>query len=173
MKIHMLRYLAAPAAVLALTGAYFHGDRLSLDFPDGWKQETDSKGIVSVKNADGTALCNTQTNDMPGLKDAQLSEINAEFNHIFTAADWSNLMAIKVEDLTVSEGEKRPFADAYFHVGTMVVKAGAITEYETKVRFGVYILPGRLTMVGCYAKTSNFEANRAVFEKTVSSLRPW
>ncbi len=43
----------------------------------------------------------------------------------------------------------------------------------TMARFGVYVLPGRVTMAGCCVLAANYGAWETTFENTVSSLRPW
>ena len=41
------------------------------------------------------------------------------------------------------------------------------------VRYGFYVLPGRISMTGCYALTPDYPAYKPVLEKVVASFRPW
>ena len=124
----------------------------------------------TISTTDGVN-CNAQTNEVEAMKDLRLSQINAEFDHVFSVSDWANLLDIPASTLTVSKGERRPFGDAYYQIATLGMKADDNTPM--KARFGVYVLPGRVTMAGCYAPTSSFASWEATFEQTVSSLRPW
>ena len=172
-KTTLAALLAAPLAVLALGGMYHRGNKLTIEFPDGWsKPTTDKEGIITTKGPGGV-LCNAQTNEPAGMKDLTLDQINSEFNHVFNAVDWGNIMSIDPANIAVSEGQKRPFGDAYYQIATLTLKPGTFGSNEVMMRFGAYVLPGRITMSGCYARSADFANWRPIFEQSVSSLRPW
>jgi len=83
MKLTSLSKLAAaPLAVLALTGANFRGDRLSIVFPEAWSApETGADGLTQTFESKPGSNCNTQTKDLPGLAKATLTQINADTGH--------------------------------------------------------------------------------------------
>jgi hypothetical protein len=168
----LVHFLAPPLAVLALTGAHYHGDRLSITFPDGWSApaEKDTKGLVETREADPGANCNVQTTDIASMAGDTLEEINSVYGHVFKQADWADLLGVDEKQLTVVASEIRPFADAYFHIGTLRIQ---INGQDVRARYGFYVLPGRVTMAGCYAAAPDYAAHSALFEKTIDSFRPW
>lgn len=173
MRFSWITSLAAPAlAVLALTGAFYHGDRLSIDFPDGWTiAAPDKDGLVTATKPGDKANCNVQTRDLSALGNATLTDINAEYGHVFTVADWADLLGQKPEDLTLELSNISPFADAFYHTATFRMKASPTREVS--VRYGFYVLPGRISMAGCYALSADYPAARAELEKVIASFRPW
>jgi hypothetical protein len=45
----LAKFVAAPLAVLALTGAHYHCDRVSINFPDVWEApKTEAAGLVTI-----------------------------------------------------------------------------------------------------------------------------
>jgi hypothetical protein len=168
----LTKLAVGPLAILMLTGANFKGDRLSVVFPDGWSPpETGADGLTQSFESKPGPNCNTQTKDLPGLAKATLAQINADTGHAFSAAEWADFLGYPATSITVVDSEIRPFADAYFHVGTLRIKTdqGA----DVMMRHGFYVLPGRITMTGCYAEPANFDSKYAVFDRVVNSLRPW
>jgi hypothetical protein len=77
---------------------------------------------------------------------------------------------VKPAQITVVKSELRPFADAYFHVATLRLQ---LDTQDVTARYGFYVLPGRVSMAGCYAASPDYAAHSALFEKTIDSLRPW
>jgi hypothetical protein len=50
------KLLAPPLAVLALTAGVYHGDRVTINFPDGWSApDTVADGIVASRQGDSDA----------------------------------------------------------------------------------------------------------------------
>lgn len=172
MRFNWIIGIAAPAlAALALTGAVYQGDRLSIDFPEGWTLEgPDTDGLVKATAPAGTVNCNVQTRDVPALG-TSLAAINAEYAHVFTVAEWADLLGQKTEDMTLELSDMSPFADAFYHTATFNLKVDA-TKTVT-VRYGFYVLPGRISMTGCYALAADYPANKALFDNVVASFRPW
>ncbi len=168
----LAKLVAAPLAVLALTGAHYHGDRVYINFPDGWEApKTEAEGLVTIHEGATGANCNIQTKDLDSLADSTLAEINLNYSHAFDIAEWADFLAIEASDITIIKGEVRPFADAYFHIATLRIKIDKSTD--AMVRYGFYVLPGRVTMAGCYVKADQFPSYSALFDTTISSLRPW
>ena len=168
-----IRLAAAPFAVLALTAGNFHGDRASIIFLDSWSApENKTDGLVSV-NAPGEsgANCNVQTVDIASLEAFTLAQINADTAHPYSVTEWADFLALKPEQIVIDKNEVRPFADAWFHIATLRIKIEQTPEVT--VRHGFYILPGRVTMAGCYVGSTQYAAYSELFETTVSSLRPW
>lgn len=170
----LARLLAAPLAFMAFTGLYHRGTQFTIEFPDGWSAPSSAgNDIIQVKNETAGVICNAQTNFMATLKDSRLADLNARYSTVFTAADWADFLSVPVDEISVRTGERRPFGDAFFQVATLDVKPGTFVSSATVIRFGTYILPGRVTMAACYASAASYADWEAVFEKTVSSLRPW
>lgn len=170
--IWIVKIAASAVAMLALTGAFYHGDRLSIDFPADW--------IITGPNADdltsatepGTVVnCNVQTRDVAALASSTLAEINAEYGHVFSVAEWADLLGQKPENLTLEQSDLSPFADAYYHTATFRMKVDATSE--ATVRYGFYVLPGRVSMAGCYVRSSDYPAYKLRFENVIASFRPW
>ena len=173
MKFSQIAKVAAPAlAVLTLTGAFFHGDRISIDFPSDWTITTpDADGIVTAHEPDTQVNCNVQTRDLPALAKSSLADINAEYGHVFNVAELADLLGREPEDLTLLLSDMSPFADAFYHTSTFSLTVDANTEVT--VRYGFYVLPGRLSMAGCYVLSSDYPAHKAQFNAVVDSFRPW
>ncbi len=170
----LARLLAAPLAFVMLTGLYHRGVQFTVEFPDGWSAPTSlDNNIVEIKNEAAGVICNAQSNFMATLKGSRLEDLNQRYNLVFKAADWANLLSIPENEVSVRKGERRAFGDAFFQIATLDVKAGTFVPSDTVIRFGVYILPDRVTMAGCYASAASYSAWEAIFDKTVSSLRPW
>jgi hypothetical protein len=170
------KFLAAPLAIVALTGAFFHGDRFSITFPDNWSpgaENETSKGLFESFEHKGTgagANCNVQTLDLATLAKLTQQEINAENGHAFSQAEWADLLGLQLAQVTVVTSEIHPAADTFFHVTTLRLK---VETKDIALRYGFYILPGRITMAGCYAPWTDYATYSAVFETTIDSLRPW
>lgn len=173
MNVSQIAKLAAPAlAVLALTGAFYHGDRLSVDFPSGWTIDgPDAEGIVTAHEPGTKVNCNVQTNDLATLAKSSLAEINSEYGHVFNVAEWADLLGRESKDITLMHSDMTPFADTFYHTATFRMAVDASTEVT--VRYGFYVLPGRLSMTGCYVLSADYPAYKAQFESVVDSLRPW
>ncbi len=169
-------FLLGPIAVLALTGASFHGDRASITFPEGWTLAADkpaSAGLFESFEGNSSktgANCNAQTKDLAPLAKLTLQDINTSLGHVYTLAEWADLLGVEPAQLNVVTSEIRPFADAFFHVGTLRYKADG---KDVAVRYGFYVLPGRITMAGCYTPWADYPAYTAMFATTIDSLRPW
>jgi len=165
------KFAAAALALLAFTGASYRGDRASINFPDGWSgPENGEEGLVTFKESGGVANCNLQTKNVDDARYVSLDQINALEAHVYTVADWATLLGVSSSDLTVINSELRPFADAYFHIATLRVK---YQGSEAMVRYGFYVLPGRISMAGCYARADDYPKYADLFDKTITSLRPW
>ncbi|MDP3492948.1 MAG: hypothetical protein Q8R82_07525 [Hyphomonadaceae bacterium] len=169
----ILRLAAAPLAVLALTAGNFHGDRASIIFPDGWSApEMGADGLTSVTEPGiSGANCNVQTVDIATLEGFTLAQINADTAHPYSVDEWADFLALKPEQIVLDKNEVRPFADAWFHIATLRLTVDS--NPEIIVRYGFYILPGRVTMAGCYIEASKYATYSALFDTTIASLRPW
>lgn len=166
--------LAPPLAFIMLTGLYHRGTQFTIEFPDGWSAPSAlDNNIVESKNEAAGVICNAQTNFMPTLKDTRLEGLNQQYSTAFNAEEWASLLTIPAAEITVRNGERLPFGDAFFQIATLDVKAGSFVPNNTTIRFGFYVLPDRITMAGCYASASSYPAWQETFDKTVRSLRPW
>ena len=162
---------AASLALFAFAGATYRGDRASINFPDGWSgPRDDGDGLITFKESSGAVNCNLQTKDVDDARYASLEQINAIEAHVYTGEDWADMLGVSSSDLTVINSELRPFADAYFHIATLRVKYQGT---EAMVRYGFYVLPGRVSMAGCYARVDDYPKYADLFDKTITSLRPW
>jgi hypothetical protein len=172
-RFNWITTFAAPTlAVLALTGAFYRGDRLSIDFPEGWTVTgPDKDELVTATEPGDSVNCNVQTRDLAALGNATLADINADYGHVFTVAEWADLLGQKSEDITLEVTNMSPFADAFYHTATFRMKVDATKEVS--VRYGFYVLPGRISMAGCYVLTADYPGYKARFEKVVDSFRPW
>ena len=169
---NIARALAPALAVLALTAAVYRGDKVTIDFPDGWSEpEADSDGIVTSRQGENGANCNVETKTLPDLADMTMAEINAEYAHVFNIDEWGDFLAIDPADMIMLNSEIRPLGDAFFHIATLNVKASPTVRAIT--RYGFYVLPGRIVMAGCYVEESLYPIYTTTFENTISSLRPW
>ena len=170
------KVLAAPLAIMALTGAFFHGDRAAITFPESWSPAVDKPATAGLfesfegNNSKTGANCNVQTKDLPGLAKLTLQDINTSVGHVYTLAEWADLLGIDPSQLSLVTSQMRPFADAFFHVGTLRYK---VDGKDVAVRYGFYVLPGRITMAGCYTPWADYPAYTAMFATTIDSLRPW
>ena len=163
-------------AVVTLTGASFHGDRLSITFPDGWSPGADqpgNKGLIESFEGGTTntgANCNAQTKDLDALANHTLQDLNASFGHVYTQAEWVDLLGVDPASLSVVASDIRPIADTNFHVATLRYK---VDGKDVAMRYGFYVMPGRITMAGCYAPWADYPSYSKLFETTIDSLRPW
>ena len=173
MMFSQIAKIAAPAlAILALTGGFYHGDRLAIVFPADWTiQPPDKDGLVVANEPGSQTNCNVQTSDVALLAKSTLAEINADYGHVFDVAEWANLLGMKPEDLTLVLSDMSPFADAFYHTATFLVKAD--DTREVTVRYGFYVLPGRISMAGCYVVSTDYPAQKQRFNTIVDSFRPW
>lgn len=173
MRFSWITTFAAPTlAVLTLTGAFYHGDRLSIDFPEGWAVTgPDKDELVTATEPGSVVNCNVQTRDLAALDKASLADINADYGHVFTVADWADLLGQKLAEITLERSDMSPFADTFFHTATFRMKVDATKEVS--VRYGFYVLPGRISMAGCYVLTPDYPAYKVRLEKVVDSFRPW
>lgn len=166
------RLFATSLGALALTAGVYHGDKVTMNFPDGWSApETDVDGIVSSKQGENGANCNIDVREVTAIADMTMAEINAEFGHVFQVPDWADFLSLKPEDITLMASDIRPLGDAVFHIATM--KIAVEDADDAMARFGFYVLPGRVVMAGCYVEASLYPIYTSLFEATVSSLRPW
>lgn len=157
---------------LALTAGVYHGDKVTINFPDGWSApETDADGIISSKQGENGANCNIDARNLATIADMTMAEINAEFGHVFQVPDWADFLTLAPEDITLIASDVRPLGDAIFHIATM--KIALEDADDAMVRYGFYVLPGRVVMAGCYVEESLYPIYTSLFEATVSSLRPW
>ena len=162
-------------AVMALTGASFHGDRLSITFPDGWSPGADkpeSKGLIESFEGGKTntgANCNAQTKDLDALAGHTLEDLNARFGHVYTQAEWGDLLGPEPAQLTVVTSDIRTIADATFHVGTLRYRTEG---KDVALRCGFFVMPGRITVAGCYAPWAEYPSYSKLFETTIDSFRP-
>jgi hypothetical protein len=162
----------APLVIFALTGAVYHGDRVTIDFPDGWSApETDSDGLISSRPPGGGGPnCNIQFNSPPGLANQTVAEINSTYGHAFDLAEWVDFLGMKTDDVTVIESSLKTVDGNLFHVATLRVRAKA--DVAAMVRYGFFIAPDRVTMAGCYVSADKYDAYSAAFDHTINSLRP-
>ncbi len=167
----IVRIATTALAVLALTGAVFHGDRLSIHFPSDWTIEApDKDGLVVANEPGGGANCNVQTVDLADLVNSSLDELNAEYGHVFDVAEWADLLGEDPENITLVLSDMSPFADTFYHTATFSVDIDATRE--ATVRYGFYVLPGRISMTGCYALSGDYPTYKSTFELIVDSFRP-
>lgn len=164
--------LAAPLAVFALSAMSFRGDQFSINFPDGWTTpEKADGGLNVVKSPDGSVNCNASRASIPDYVGKTLAELNTEIPGM-TREDWAAHLDIPVDQIVVTNDEKRHIGDHWLHVATFTLGAGGVVPQPTTVRYGMMAVPGSIFMVGCYAATPSFGAWFDTFEATVSSLRP-
>jgi hypothetical protein len=112
-----------------------------------------------------------QTVDLAALSTLSLEEINKETGHVYTAAEWADLLGQKPADLNLVSSDIQSFADAWFHLGTFHLKANQTVDVT--VRYGFYVLPGRISMTGCYANSADYAKFSTLLDATVKSFRPW
>ena len=162
----------APLAVLALTGAVYHGDRVTIDFPDGWTAPAaDKDGIISSRPPGGGGPnCNIQFNSPPGLATLTATEINSTYGHAFDLAEWADFIGMKTSDIAVIESSLKTVDGNLFHIATLRVKANA--DVTAMVRYGFFMAPERVTMAGCYVSVDSYDTYSAMFDHTINSLRP-
>ncbi|HEV7689758.1 MAG TPA: hypothetical protein VGO52_03005 [Hyphomonadaceae bacterium] len=162
----------APLAVLALTGAVYHGNRVTIDLPEGWTApEADKDGIISSRPPGGGGPnCNIQFNSPPDLAKMTVAEINSSFGHAFDLAEWADFIGRKTDDITVIESSLKTVDGDLFHVATLRIKASA--DVTVMVRYGFFMAPERVTMAGCYVGADSYDTYSAAFDHTISSLRP-
>ncbi len=166
------KLLAAPLALLVLTAGVYKGDHLTITFPDGWSEPmVGEENLVTTNQGENGVNCNVQNKEIPALADMTLAEINAELGHVYTLAEWADFVGKAPEDVIVMSSDIRPLEDAIFHIATMKLKAN--DTINVIARYGFYVLPGRVVIAGCYAEESIYPIYTTLFEKTVSSLRPW
>ncbi|MBI1361091.1 MAG: hypothetical protein GC155_12520 [Alphaproteobacteria bacterium] len=166
------RIAAAAFAVMCFTGAQYLGDRMSIDVPDAWTAQGPAQdGLVTFTEPGGMANCNIQTVDSSDLAKLSIDEINKETAHAYSAAEYADLLGQEPSAISLVSSEIQPFADAWFHIATF--RFQTTDGPEVSIRFAFYILPGRISMAGCYASSADFAKYDSLFDKTIKSFRPW
>jgi hypothetical protein len=164
--------LAAPLAFVVFAGLTFRGEHFTIDYPEGWSAPVKSAdGIYSSYSPDRRVNCNAHTALIPALDGKTHTQLAEDFPGM-DRDGWADLLGVVPETLTVTEGERRQIGEAWLHVATFTLTPGKSVKQTTMVRYAAVISPGKVNMSGCYALPAEFGAHRAVFEKTVSSLRP-
>lgn len=173
MPFRTIAKIVAPAlALLALTAAVYRGNLVTIDFPDGWSEpEMNSDGIVTSRQPENGTNCNVEAKDIPAIAGMTMAEINAEYGHVFDVYDWADFLGVEPANIDLIRGDIRPLGDAYFHITTLRLKA--VQEFNVITRYGLYVLPGRVVMAGCYVNEELDPIYTTTFETTISSLRPW
>jgi hypothetical protein len=168
----LVKVAAAATAVLCLTASVYKGDRVTINFPDGWEEpEADDDGLVTSRQGENGANCNVESKNVAGIANMTMAEINAEYGHVFTVGEWADFLGMPTSDITLLNSDIRPLEDAFLHIATMKVKASDTVTAMT--RYGFYVLPGRVVMAGCYIEESLYPIYTTTFENVISSLRPW
>jgi len=168
----ILKGLAASVALVVLTAGVYKGDHVTINFPDGWSTpEADADGLIVTRQSENGANCNLEVRKLPAIAGQSLAEINAEYGHVFDLDDWADFFGTPADKLTVIASDIRPLEDAIFHIATL--KTPASDTVNAVFRYGFYVLPGRVIMAGCYAEESLYPIYTTLFEKTISSMRPW
>lgn len=167
------RLLLASAAFVGLTAFTDPGGKFSIDFPEGWGEPTRTGELNAVKSPDGKVNCNAYAPANAALAAATQEQINAEFSKPMDQAGWANILGVAPDKVEVTENEARPVGNTFLQIATVLVKKEAgMAPVDAKARIGVYIVPGYLIDAGCYAPVDLFDANKELFEKTISSLKP-
>lgn len=168
----ILKSLTASLALVVLTAGVYKSNNATINFPDGWSSpEADADGIIVTRQSENGANCNLEVRKLPALADQTMAQINADYGHVFDVDDWADFLGTSPDKLTVIASDIRPLEDAIFHIATLKVPANATVN--AVFRYGFYVLPGRVVMAGCYAEESLYPIYTTLFEKTISSLRPW
>lgn len=168
----LAKFAAAATAVFCLTAAVYRGNNVSINFPDNWQApEADETGLVTSRQGENGANCNVESKSIASIASMTMAEINEEFGHVYTLAEWADFLGMPASDITLVSSDIRPLEDAILHIATMRVKAS--DSIYAISRYGFYVLPGRVVMAGCYVEESLYPIYTTTFENVVSSLRPW
>lgn len=164
--------LAAPLAVLALTAAIHRGEGFQVNFPDGWSApKMDADGITtSTEPGDSGANCNIENKKLATLDGLTQAELNEQYDHLFSPAEWSDFLSLPAEDIAIIAGEVRRVGELRQQVATLKVTFDAT---EVSVSYGFYTLPGRVLMTGCYVQAEFYPAYAALYESVISSTLPF
>jgi hypothetical protein len=163
---------AAPLALLALTAGVFKGEGFSINFPDGWSAPAqNSDGIFTTHEAGQTgANCNVENRKVAALDGQTQAEINADFDHVFSLAEWADFLGLETGQITIVSDEVRRLGEHRLQIATLGVKQG---DVEASVRYAFFVMPGRVLMAGCYAATTVFPAYAVMYDAAISSLLPF
>lgn len=164
------KLLAAPLAVLALTAAYYEGAFFTVTFPDIGAPTEIEGGLIEVRDPDTGANCNVDTQEIPSLRSLTPDQINTQFGHVWTLAEWADLLGAPEATLEMVSTTAVERNGRFMQIATMRTTSseGAPITFMR----GHFILPGRITMIGCYARTAIFPQYEARFDAAVRSLRP-
>jgi hypothetical protein len=167
-----VRLAAAPLALLALTAGVFKGEGFSINFPDGWSAPAqDSDGIFTTNEAGQTgANCNVENRKLAALDGLTQAEINADYDHVFSLAEWSDFLALETSQITIISGEVRRLGEHRLQIATLRIKQA---DVDVTVRYAFFVMPGRVLMAGCYAEATVFPAYAVMYESAISSLLPF
>jgi len=165
------RLAAAPLALLALTAGVFRGEGFSINFPDGWSAPTESNGIFTTRETgQAGANCNVESRKLATLDGLTQAEINADYDHVFSLAEWADFLGLKASELTIIAGEVRRLGEHRLQIATFRVQQ---PDVDVTVRYAFLVTPGRVVMAGCYAGTAVFPAYAVIYESAIGSLLPF
>ncbi len=165
--------LAFAAAAAALTlAAFTHSEtQYTIDFPEGWDvTPADAQNLVTAKPKDAASgsNCNAQFVDRPQLSFTQ-DQINEQFSQPLTREGWASFIAMNPTEIEVSEAEAIDIGGKYLQIATIHFTAEST---PVAARMGFVAMTGKIINAGCYTKAGNFEAEKALFDATVKSLKP-
>lgn len=169
----LARFLAAPLALFALTAAVHRAEGLQINFPDGWSTpEKDANGITtSTEPGDSGSNCNIENKKLASLDGKTQSDLNTEYGQVFAVADWADFLAVSEDSITIIAGEVRPVGELRQQLATLRVILDA--ETDVTLRYGFYVVPGRIVMTGCYARTDRFPAYATMYDAVIKSALPF
>jgi hypothetical protein len=170
--MRFVKLAAAPLALLALTAGVFRGEGFSINFPEGWNAPAqDSDGLFTTKEAGQTgANCNVENRKLATLDGYTQADLNEDYDHVFTLAEWSDFLAVETSRITIISGEVRRLGEHRLQIATLRIK---LDDVDATARYAFFVLPGRVVMAGCYAETTVFPAYAVMYESAISSLLPF
>ena len=168
--IRLIFVAVATCSLMAFTN---DAKTFSVDFPSGWPVHPAEKDGTVQADAPvkGSAFCRANSIALPSLKDVSQATLNAQYGKPLDKATWAGVLSIDPTKVEMSEDSAK-VADGHVVQFTTLVIDASIAGVTSKARFSSHILSGRMVNVGCFAPVGGYDGVKAVFEKTVVSLKP-
>ena len=99
------------------------------------------------------------------------ARLNTTYSAPLDQASWAGIPSVDAAKIKISEGHARLLVGHIAQTVTVALNAD-IAGSPKNLRFISHILPGRMVNAGCLADVESFDSMKAVFEKTLTSLKP-
>lgn len=149
--------------------------QFEIDMPP-WQAKSFLQMVYAIENADPGALCIATVSPLEETEGVSQAAINTEARRILPDAAWRAYGYTNLY-LLAETPEDQLFTDKIVIEGTVVSQRATTTvrksgEEAWTMRMALFVLPGKTVVANCRALETHFEGYKALFEKTLASLKP-